>query len=81
MQIKCQGLLKLMEPKVTIRATAADKSVVNGILIKAVSTFQDEMSKVCAANKTKFNMNVNISMDDTPLKDSWFGNSFAFSFK
>mmetsp|Transcript_8317 Transcript_8317/g.15423 ORF Transcript_8317/g.15423 Transcript_8317/m.15423 type:complete len:257 (+) Transcript_8317:58-828(+) len=74
-----EGLLKLMEPKVTIRATAADKSVVKGILAKAVATFQDQMSKVCAENKTKFNMNVDISMEEAPLKDSCIGGVWVMS--
>ena len=61
-----------MEPKVTIRAMASDRSVVKKILSKAVGTFQNEMLKVCAENKTKFNMNVDISIDETPLEDCWY---------
>mmetsp|Transcript_5917 Transcript_5917/g.7189 ORF Transcript_5917/g.7189 Transcript_5917/m.7189 type:complete len:257 (+) Transcript_5917:75-845(+) len=74
-----EGLLKLMEPAVTVRCVAADKSIVKSVLKSAEKRFVDEMTAACEANKTKFNMNMNVSFDDSPLKDSCLGGVWLMS--
>lgn len=68
-----EGLLKIMEAKVTVRATKDDQSVVEGLLKSAQSRFTSEMQKACAEHKKKFQMDILVDMDKKPLKDSCIG--------
>eukprot|EP00470_Lotharella_oceanica_P000003 CAMPEP_0170166594 /NCGR_PEP_ID=MMETSP0040_2-20121228/241_1 /TAXON_ID=641309 /ORGANISM="Lotharella oceanica, Strain CCMP622" /LENGTH=191 /DNA_ID=CAMNT_0010404355 /DNA_START=38 /DNA_END=613 /DNA_ORIENTATION=+ len=67
-----EGLLKIMEAKVTVRATKKDQAVVKGLLKSAQKRFTDEMKKACTTYKTTFQMDTIVEMDSTPLKDSWY---------
>eukprot|EP00467_Chlorarachnion_reptans_P010160 CAMPEP_0114507038 /NCGR_PEP_ID=MMETSP0109-20121206/11783_1 /TAXON_ID=29199 /ORGANISM="Chlorarachnion reptans, Strain CCCM449" /LENGTH=256 /DNA_ID=CAMNT_0001685737 /DNA_START=24 /DNA_END=794 /DNA_ORIENTATION=+ len=68
-----EGLLKMMERKVTVRACKDDQEIVKSLLSKAKKRFEDEMIAACAKENSKFNMNINISMDSTPLPDRCIG--------
>jgi len=74
-----EGMLKLMEPRITVRCVKGDQSIVRGLLGKAKSRFTEEMQKTCTEYKSKFNMNTDIALDATPLSDSCIGGVWVMS--
>lgn len=74
-----EGLLKLMESKVTVRAVKADQSTVKGLLSKAKARFNKEMAAACTEYKTNFNMNIDVQMDNEPLPEKCIGGVWVMS--
>lgn len=68
-----EGLLRLIEEKVTVRCVKEDTNTVKGLLNKARKRFLEEMQRVANQNKAEFKMTVNISMSPDPLPSSCIG--------
>ena len=59
-----QGLIKLIEPKVTLRCRQSDVSLLSSVIDDAVSEYKESMLSQVAALEGKTDIPCNVTIDD-----------------